>query len=83
MIYAYLCQRDENMDEIIRLAETISENLPGSQGLTLHWIPSVYHTSTFFLRCVPSLSLTTLLPFLYLRLGVLLPLPDSDGQMPF
>lgn len=75
-----LCQRDENMDEIIRLAETISENLPGSQGLTLHWIPSVHSSSTSFLSCAPSLFL---LPFLYLKLGVLLPLPDSDGQMSF
>lgn len=75
-----LCQRDENMYEIIRLAETISENLPGSQGLTLLWIPSVHDSSTFLLSCVP---LVSLLPFLHLKLGMFLPLPDSDGQMSF
>lgn len=53
-----LCQRDENMYEIIRLAETISENLPGSQGLPLLWIPSVQHSSTFFPSFIPSLSLS-------------------------
>lgn len=69
------------MYEITRLAETISKNLPGSQGLALHYIPCLFaahHSSTFFLCCVPSLPL---LPFLYLILGLFIPLPSGKHYL--
>lgn len=78
-----LCQRHENTYKIIRLAETISKSLPGSQGLTLCWIPHTYavpHAGAHFLCYVPSFCP---LPFLNLMLWLFFPLPLADRQVLF